>query len=294
LTISGRAFSYKGHSVWLHGENFENEPALTYAGGPDITRINVNDADYGRVSGWGGNHLRFGMDYAWYAANRTQFFATLDSHVALAKQHHLWIILSLVVPPGGSSGGFQQFALWGNAGNQRAIVNFWADVASHYVAEPTIAGYDLLNEPSPSSGAEWQAVAQEIQAAISARDANHFVVYEAPLSNGVLPLNGGNVVYSAHIYPDEGGTKYPSGLPSGAPLWVGEFGGQPGHATDVAFVAGEIARYRRDGVHWCHFVMREGPGSFGLYASPTAGDFSAPWQEMIDVVKAGMAGSVQP
>ncbi len=292
LTISGRSFSYRGQTVSLRGVNFNNEPALACCGGPDINKINVNKTEYSVLSSWGGNSVRFGLDYNWYSANRGQFFNVVDQHVAYAKQNHLWMILNLFIPPGGASGGFEQYALWGQSGNHQALVNFWADVAVHYANEPTVAGYDLLNEPAPGSDSEWQSLAQRIRDAVATKDPNHFVIYEAPLSNNLMPLSGRNIVYSVHHYP--GGDNYPNGQPSNTPLWVGEFGDQSTHGDAVSFVRSEIARYKADGVHWSEFVMREGPNDFGLYSCGGAGDLSCPWNEMIAVVKNGLGGSIRP
>src|SRR5918911_3170474 len=94
LAISGRKFSYKGQEVVLRGINFNNEYALACcndATSADIGKIAYNEADYAKVHSWGGNHVRWGMSYAWYASDRAQFFAVMDQHVAWARQQHLWM-----------------------------------------------------------------------------------------------------------------------------------------------------------------------------------------------------------
>src|SRR5437660_1512205 len=66
LTIAGTAFSYKGQTVYLHGENFNNLPALgAHIGSGNITDINVAEADYAQLNALGGNHVRFGMSFSW-------------------------------------------------------------------------------------------------------------------------------------------------------------------------------------------------------------------------------------
>ena len=83
LTVSDGKLVYEGQDVVLRGENFNNEPALSCCGGPDIDLINSNIADYEQASGvLGENVIRFGLDYAWYAAGRAMFFAVVDRQVA--------------------------------------------------------------------------------------------------------------------------------------------------------------------------------------------------------------------
>src|SRR5205823_12042007 len=42
LTTQGSKFMYQGQTVLLRGENFNNEPANSCCGGPDINKINAN------------------------------------------------------------------------------------------------------------------------------------------------------------------------------------------------------------------------------------------------------------
>jgi hypothetical protein len=289
LTIAGRDFDYEGRAVTLRGVNFNNEPALECCGmSADIAKINVQQPEYSRLRDWGGNHVRWGMSYSWYAVDRARFFQVMDQHVELARRNRLWLIPVLYKDPSGG-GDFNQPGLWSSGANQDKLVAFWTDVAQHYANEPVIAGYDMYNEPSPPSAGTWQALAQRIRDAIASVDPHHFVIYEATDRGGPLRLRGGNIVYSIHVYPPGGG-PYPD-VPRDAPLWVGEFGSK----NDPGWVRGQIARYARDGVHWAFFVMREDPNDYGLYVGfESSGDFSHPYRAMIDVVTAGLAGSVTP
>lgn len=291
ISSRGEKLMYKGTELRLRGENFNNEPGLACCGGPNIRGIDANEADYVKMRSLGANSIRLGMDYGWYQADRTGFFSTIDAQVGYARANRLWVILNLYTPPGGSSGGFEQYALWGNQRNNDLLNTFWSDVALHYSRNSTVAGYDLLNEPAPHLDRQWVDLSGRLYRTVRLADANHLVVIEAPLSNdlGGFSLTD-HVLYSVHHYA--GGDNYPSGRPSGTPLWVGEFG-QTSDGSAVQFVRSEIARYESDGVSWCHFVEREASG-FGLFGSYVAGDFSSPWTAMIAAVQAGFAGSVLP
>ncbi|MFQ5595392.1 MAG: glycoside hydrolase family 5 protein, partial [Anaerolineae bacterium] len=104
--------------------------------------------------------------------------------------------------------------------NQTRLINLWRAIAQRYANEPTIAAYDLLNEPNPTSSAsQWQTLAQQIVDAIRQVDQNHLIIVErvnwifaadgtSPLADWSLELlssfqvsvNDDNVMYDFHFY----------------------------------------------------------------------------------------------
>ena len=200
MTASGYNLTYNGQVVNFRGVNFNNETATT-----DITKINVDEADYAQLSAYGANQVRFGISYAWYRTDRTQFFQVLDQHVAWAKQNHLWLVPVLFETPDDCYEGYSHScqAFWNNDGGlQDKFKAFWVDVASHYANEPTIAGYDILNEPTPlpRQVSVWRNLAQAVHDAILAVDPNHLVVIEEGSSPTFSGSYGPNTLYSTHTY----------------------------------------------------------------------------------------------
>jgi PKD repeat protein len=301
VTTAGSKLMYQGQAIVLRGVNFNNEPALACCGGPDINLINANQTDYAQAHQLGINSLRWGIDYNWYATNRTQFFTVLDQHMAWAAQYQLWVYLVDYIPPGGSSGGFDQsaskgYCIWSDCAtsgqNQTLLNGMWQDIATHYANNPTIVGYDVMNEPAPPADSEWASLASRLYTTITGADPNHFVIIEAPLSNDLsLFSQTARVSYAVHHYA--GGNNFPSGQPANTPMIVGEFGGQRIDSTAVTFTSSQIATYNAMGVSWTYFVWREDPQGFGLYVDP-AGDFSQPWTAMISATQAGWAGNIEP
>src|SRR5579872_3667677 len=100
LIIAGAAFSYKGQTVLLRGENDPNLPALgAQISSGNITDSNITADDYVQLAAMGANHIRFGMSFSWYLANKAQFFQMLDQNIAWAKVNHLWFIPLLFTTP---------------------------------------------------------------------------------------------------------------------------------------------------------------------------------------------------
>jgi hypothetical protein len=211
LSINGQALEYQGQTVYLRGTNFNNYTALKIRtdaldwGDGDTDDINFSEADYERLSAMGGNHVRWGMSFNWYKDNRNNFFQVLDQHIAWARKNNLWLVLLLFTFPDDCYEGYTyQCPYWHDAALQQEVLDFWVDVASRYKDEPVIAGYDLLNEPTPpqpDGPLTWFALAQEMRDAIYQVDPNHLVFVEYDPSGKYRHiLNGNNIVYSTHIY----------------------------------------------------------------------------------------------
>jgi hypothetical protein len=293
LTVSGSGLAYKGQTVVLRGENFNNAPGLSCCGGPNINSINANAADYAQARNvLGLNSIRFGLDYQWWNADNSTFYKIMDQHIAWAKTNHLWMIPVMFIPPGDPNGNpfGNQDGFWGNSANMAALTTFWRAFAEHYANEPTIAGYDIYNEPGPPSLAAYNAWCQSTYNAITAVDTNHFVVLEndGGEGRGSFPsVTGSRILWSSHCY---------SGCTTAAvrPLWIGEYGAQGTPGTDATAIANGLAAYNAAGISWCHFVMHWSSGGYGLYQSWTAGDFSSPWTQMIQAVQNAAKGIIYP
>ncbi len=164
-------------------------------------------------------------------------------------------------------------------GIQTELTKTWASLAGEFAADPTIAGYDLFNEPNwgtdaDSSGAKLGAFTQKTIAAIRAAEKtagglSHIAFFEPVVlwpKSGTLPppatITDDNVVFAPHNYNDsiQGGTieqgfadAAASAATYGTTFWIGEYGWFGDPATDAAKVA-EYAKaedsYRVGGTWW--------------------------------------------
>ena len=164
-------------------------------------------------------------------------------------------------------------------GIQAELTKTWASLAGEFAADPTIAGYDLFNEPNwgtdpDSSGAELGAFTQKTVAAIRAAEKmagglSHIAFFEPVVlwpKAGTLPppstITDDNVVFAPHNYNDsiQGGTveqgfadAAASAATYGTTFWIGEYGWFGDPAADAAKVA-QYAKaedsYRVGGTWW--------------------------------------------
>lgn len=215
LIAQGKDLTYRGVKVVLRGVNFDNVSAL----GADIGSNDVNDMyfyeeDYRRISELGGNHVRLGLSYTWYEQDRDQFFRKVDEQIAWARKHNVWVTLLNFINPDGGDGCYEGYSnhcsLWTNSTYQRQLTDFWLDVANHYKNEPAVAGYDLVNEPTPPGPNwcnTWFNIAQDMSVKVTAAAPNQLIFIEAcddPSFNRIFKDANGNkatnIVYEVHDY----------------------------------------------------------------------------------------------
>jgi endoglucanase len=205
--------------IKLRGINFNNYH--WYHTGEDIITSNHHSSeDYTKVKEMGMNVVRFQMNYKVFEDDANPWvykesgFAWLDENIAWAKEHDIYLILDMHVPPGGAQSGLPEgINLWQDHQNQYRLGGLWHEIAQRYHDEPTIAGFSLLNEPVPVSHIdEWNALAQYIVDRIRTIDENHMIVFEWPL--GLYEqfdtyndrelvqslLDDDNVLYDMHFY----------------------------------------------------------------------------------------------
>jgi endoglucanase len=175
-------------------------------------------------------------------------FALLDNLVKWCKTNGVYVIIDMHAAIGGQTGqNIDDSAndlpeLFMEPKHQDELVALWATIAKRYKDEPTVAGYDLLNEPLPAkTGAEKTYKAQleplykRITKGIREVDSRHMIIVEgADWANDwsvfTSPFDK-NMVYQFHYYCWDN----PSTVKSiqkyldyrarfNAPVWVGETG----------------------------------------------------------------------
>lgn len=127
----------------------------------------VTKTDIDLLAKWGFNSVRLPMHYNLFTLPieeepdqykntwLSKGFELTDSLVSWCKANNMYVILDLHAAPGGqgtdaniSDYNPDKPSLWESDLNKNKTIALWQKIAEHYKDEPTIGGYDLLNEPN--------------------------------------------------------------------------------------------------------------------------------------------------
>jgi|APTNR8051073442_1049403.scaffolds.fasta_scaffold10589_1 hypothetical protein len=175
-------------------------------------------------------------------------YALLDQVIGWAREEGLYVILDMHAAPGGQTGGVGDDSwghpyLYDDERSQELTSQLWMALAARYRDEPTVLGYDLLNEPIAHHvdmdrlNPKLEPLFKRLVADIRTVDDNHIIILEGTRWATSFSIFGepfdDKLVYSFHKYwvdPNydnirefaEFRDKY------NVPLWMGE----SGEATD--------------------------------------------------------------
>ncbi|PWU13191.1 MAG: glycoside hydrolase [Verrucomicrobia bacterium] len=214
----------------------------------------ITESDIQRIAELGYNSVRPALNSRLFLSETEppqrveEGFILLDHLVAWCKAHGVYVILDMHAAPGGQTGqniddsANDQPELFQQAKFQERLVELWKQIARRYKEEPTVAGYDLLNEPLPErTGAakahktKLEPLYRRLTRAIREIDSRHMIIVEgADWANDWSVFSkpfDKNLVYQFHYYCwDDPATlkdvqKYLDYRNRfNAPVWVGETG----------------------------------------------------------------------
>lgn len=202
-----------GNPFLLKGVAFGNEVWSDV----EVPLYHHTEIDFQRVQEMGMNAVRFYMNYKTFEddANPYQYKQSgwdwIDTNIKWAKANKVYLILNMHVPQGGFQSLGNGTALWDIVENQNRFKALWKAIAERYKNEPTIAGFDLLNEPvTTTSIDQWQVLAQGTIDSIRTVDHTHIIFVERLNAVGsnwtndsnlnFIDLNDANLCYEFHFY----------------------------------------------------------------------------------------------
>ena len=102
----------------------------------------------------GFNAIRVPLHYSLFESDDAEGFKLLDRLIVWSHAEGLYVILDLHAAPGGQTGANIDDSagypwLYQSPQEQEHLIAIWRRLATHYRDEPTVLGYDLLNEPIP-------------------------------------------------------------------------------------------------------------------------------------------------
>ncbi|MEI7731113.1 MAG: cellulase family glycosylhydrolase [Verrucomicrobiota bacterium] len=234
-----------------------------------------DEADFQRVRDMRMNVIRFYLNYALFEDDRAPYtykpagWEWLDRNIQWAKKHGIYLILNMHYPQGGFQSNGDGLALWDNSENQNRLTALYRAIAEHCRQEPTVAAYDLVNEPVVSKALEqWRSLAVRLTEAIRSVDRNHLIIVERlnaikgqwknDENMNFFLLNDANLMYTFHFYspieyshqttswtglPEDGSYPDPIIMPPSDTTWCGaSFGNAvlPAGDTDWKEYVGEM------------------------------------------------------
>jgi endoglucanase len=257
----------------------------------------ITKPDIDRLAAAGFNSIRVPLHYKFFATGDSEGFRLLDRVVAWAAQDHLYVILDMHCAPGGQTGtniddsdGYPW--LYSSPEAQAETVALWTRIAARYANNPTVLGYDLLNEPIPHYPQDQQfnkdlePVYKKIAAGIRSVDPHHVLILGGAQWDSNFAVFGppfdSNTVYQLHKYWTKTTdvsivqqyidfrAKYH------VPIWLGESG-----ENNDAWIASFRQTLEANNIGWCFWTYKR------MDATATLVTFDRPvhWDEIVAFAK---------
>jgi len=237
---------------------------------------------------------------------RPEGFALLDRVVGWARAQGLYVILDLHAVQGWQNRGWHcdsschEAHFWGQKCFEDRAVALWEELARRYRDEPTVAGYNVMNEPHADDVTWLNRFYRRVVESIRAIDPGHILFlegnYYSQQFHELDPPFDSNVVYGSHNYvvPCLEDMEYPGEFQGEfydrervrgvylertafmrryrVPHWLGEFGsvftGSPLDVYRLQALADMIAIAGEQGDHWTIWTYKD-VGKMGLvHAAP--------------------------
>jgi endoglucanase len=181
----------------------------------------VSEADIKFIASAGFNTIRVPLDYRMFVTGDAEpkfegiGYALIDRLVGWAKASSLHVILDLHAAPGGQvgashDGGSGFPLLYYVSANQVLTEQLWRTLAQRYHDEPTVLGYDLLNEPiAPHHDTKYleprlEPLLERLTAAVREVAPHQVIFIEgsrwATTWQALGPPFASNLVYTYHSY----------------------------------------------------------------------------------------------
>ena len=175
--------------------------------------VTKRDIDSIRRAGF--NSIRIPLHYKFFMPGNDDGFELLDRVIGWSRQAGLYVILDLHCAPGGQTGSNIDDS-WGypflfeSEPSQQQTMEVWQRIAMHYRDEPTVLGYDLLNEPIPHYpqlarlNGRLEPLYKRITAAVREVDPNHIIILGGAQWDSNFKVFGPpfdkNAMYTFHKY----------------------------------------------------------------------------------------------
>jgi hypothetical protein len=262
----------------------------------------ITQADIHLIKQCSFNSIRVPLHYKFFETDDAEGFTLLDRVIRWAHQENLYVILDMHAAPGGQTGkniddsdGYPW--LFSDASAQEHTVAIWQRLARRYHNDPTVLGYDLLNEPIPNYpglerfNAALEPFYKRLAKAIREVDTHHVLIlggaqWDTDFSVFGPPFDK-NVIYTFHRYhaPAEQATvqKYVDFRDQyNVPIWLGESG-----ENSDEWIAKFVTVLEKNDIGWAFWPYKK------MQATTSVVSFAAPegWDSIVQFSKQPRATS---
>ncbi|MFZ2956534.1 MAG: cellulase family glycosylhydrolase [Candidatus Ozemobacteraceae bacterium] len=244
----------------------------------DFEESYITQDDIRLIARCGFNSIRIPFHYAYFQTDdspplmRERGFELLDRLIRWASIEHLYVILDLHAAPGGQTGeniddGWGYPWLFESPVSQQRCIDLWRRIAEHYRDEPTVLGYELLNEPIPHFP-EYQHLMplleplyKKITTAVRDIDPHHLIVLGGAKWNSDFTVFGApfasNLIYAFHKYwtePDVSVIREYLTFRDRyqVPIWCGETG-----ENSLKWITAFCQTLEQNRVSWCFWPYKK-------------------------------------
>ena len=208
IQVKGNKFiNEKGDTLVFRGLNTSDPDKLTNEG-------HWNREYFSEIKNWGANIIRFPVHPpVWRKRGQAEYMKILDQGIAFAKELGIYVIID-----------------WHSIGNlrtemyqadiyettQKETFEFWRTMAKKYRDEPTVAFFELFNEPTVFNGqlgtctwAQWKELNEEMITIIRAHGCKAIPLvagfnWAYDLTEAAAnPINKEGIGYVSHPYPQK-------------------------------------------------------------------------------------------
>ncbi|MBD3808311.1 MAG: cellulase family glycosylhydrolase [Epsilonproteobacteria bacterium] len=197
-------FKFEGINIIAYSDNNEDiDKFFSYS------YFNYDKSDFANIKSLGFNSIRVALWYKIFEDDLAPYvykeagFDWLDYLIAWAKENDLYLILDMHAPQcGGFQGPNHITNFWDDSTCKDRFKELWKEIAKRYKDENTIGAYDIINEPCPSTQAEYLTLLNDTISGIRAIDSNHLIIAETSFSSDSEPftLSHDKIVYDYHFY----------------------------------------------------------------------------------------------
>jgi endoglycosylceramidase len=211
------------HFVASGGSRLDLRGFVTITNYFDGTPVTYTEKDFQRMRELGANYqsIRIGAKSigAWGKAGMDPaYLPKLDSMVLMAKQAGMHTNFKLTIYDVDEFMGLWKKRTWrhlweNNHREQEQIVQAWKVLWEHFKDEPSVIGYDLLNEPEKGGLAVSQTefeqsyltpFYQKAIATLQSIDQRHYAMFQPMYDTASFSgtLNASRIIYAPHFYPN--------------------------------------------------------------------------------------------